>query len=125
MQDTQASAESAAPAEAIDWAQLLDVVQTQGLDLALSFGKNLAIAIAIFYFGKLVVSLIVRGMRKVMKARSVDKTLEVFLCNMVRIGLMAFVIIAAIGIPLFARKGPIEPPKQELPEEKKRESLEE
>jgi small conductance mechanosensitive channel len=98
MQDPQdPTAEAPAQLQNIDWAQVMDTIQTQGLDLALNFGKNIAIAIAIFYFGKLVVSLIVRGMRKLMRARDVDTTLEVFLCNFTRVGLMAFVIIAAIG----------------------------
>ena len=45
--------------------------------------------------------------------------------DIIMVVIVATVIIAAIGIPIFARKGPIEPPKLELPEEKKRESLEE
>jgi small conductance mechanosensitive channel len=97
MQDAQATADAAVTAQNIDWAQLIQTIQTQGLDLAISFGTNLAIAVAIFYIGKFVVNMIVRGLRKVMNARNVDKTLEVFLCNLVRVGLMAFVIIAAIG----------------------------
>ena len=103
MQDPQAPADAGTAEEAtaqvqnIDWAQVLETIQTQGLDLALNFGKNLAIAIAIFYVGKFAVGMIVRGLRKVMRARDIDTTLEVFLCNMTRFGLMAFVIIAAIG----------------------------
>ena len=80
-------------AAGFDWNQILDFMKTQGGDLAI----NVAIAIAIFYVGKLVVSLIVRGMRKVMRRQEVDQTLETFVCNLVRIILMAVVIIAAIG----------------------------
>jgi len=80
-------------AAGFDWNQILDCMRTQGVDLAI----NVAIAIAIFYVGKLVVSLIVRGMRKVMRRQEVDQTLETFVCNLVRIILMAVVIIAAIG----------------------------
>jgi len=80
-------------AAGFDWNQILDFMKTQGVDLAI----NVAIAIAIFYVGKLVVSLIVRGMRKVMRRQEVDQTLETFVCNLVRIILMAVVIIAAIG----------------------------
>ena len=98
MQDPQEPAvDASTQLQNIDWTQVMETVQTQGLDLALNFGKNVAIAIAIFYFGKFVVGLIVRGMRKLMRARDVDTTLEVFLCNFARYGLMAFVIIAAIG----------------------------
>ena len=80
-------------AAGFDWNQILDFMKTQGVDLAI----NVAIAIAIFYVGKLVVSLIVRGMRKVMRRQEVDQTLETFVCNLVRIILMVVVIIAAIG----------------------------
>lgn len=81
----------------IDWPQLAATIQENGINYAMTFGKNLLIAVAIYYVGKLVVSMLVRGMRKVMQAREVDKTLEVFLCNLVRMALMFVVIIAAIG----------------------------
>ena len=77
----------------IDWNHLLEVIKTQGLDLAI----NIAIAIAIFYVGKLIVGFIVRGIRKVMQQREVDPTLESFVCNFVRIALMVVVVVAAIG----------------------------
>lgn len=76
-----------------DWNQLLVLAQTKGID----FGINLAIALAIFYVGKLVISLVVRGIRKVMQAQEVEKTLETFVCNLVRMVLLVIVIIAAIG----------------------------
>ncbi len=76
-----------------DWNQLLELAQTKGID----FGINLAIALAIFYVGKMVISLVVRGIRKVMQRQEVEKTLETFVCNLVRMVLMVVVIIAAIG----------------------------
>ena len=76
-----------------DWNELLVMAQTKGIDFAI----NLAIALAIFYVGKFVVNLIVRGIRKAMKAQEVDKTLETFVCNLIRMVLLVIVIIAAIG----------------------------
>jgi small conductance mechanosensitive channel len=78
---------------AVDWAQLLELIQTQGVALAI----NAAIAIAIFYIGKLVVGMIVRGMRKVMQKQEIDKTLETFISNLARMVLMVVVVIAAIS----------------------------
>jgi len=78
---------------AIDWAHLLELIQTQGVELAI----NVAIAIAIFYIGKMVVGMIVRGMRKVMQKQEIDKTLETFVSNLVRMVLMVIVVIAAIS----------------------------
>jgi small conductance mechanosensitive channel len=76
-----------------DWNQVYDLIRTQGVELAI----NIAIAVVIFYVGKLVVSMLVRGVRKVMQRQEVDKTLETFVCNFLRIALMVVVIIAAIS----------------------------
>jgi len=76
-----------------DWNEILDLIQTKGLDFAI----NLATAIVIFYVGKIVVGFVVRALRKVMQRQEVDKTLETFVCNLVRIVLLVVVIIAAIG----------------------------
>jgi small conductance mechanosensitive channel len=80
-------------AMSIDWNNLLEIVRTQGVELAI----NVATAIAIFYIGKFVVSMMVRGMRKVMQKQEVDKTLETFVSNLVRMVLMVIVVVAAIG----------------------------
>jgi small conductance mechanosensitive channel len=77
----------------IDWNTLLATVQDKGGEFAI----NLVLAILIFYVGKFVISLLVRGIRKVMQAQEVDKTLETFVCNLVRMVLLVIVIIAAIG----------------------------
>jgi len=77
----------------IDWNQLLEMAQTKGID----FGINLVIALAIFYVGKFVISLVVRGIHKVMQAQEIDKTLETFACNLVSMVLLVVVVIAAIG----------------------------
>jgi len=84
---------STLPDLGFDWNQLLEVMQTRGVDL----GINVVIAIAIFYVGKLVISLIVRGLHRVMQRQEVDKTLETFVCNLVRMVLLVIVVIAAIG----------------------------
>ena len=80
-------------ATGFDWNQIVEFMKTEGLDL----GINIAIALAIFYVGKIVVSLMVRGMRKVMRRQKVDQTLETFIANLVRMVLMVVVVIAAIG----------------------------
>ena len=84
---------STLPDLGFDWNQLLEVMQTRGVDL----GINVVIAIAIFYVGKMVISLVVRGLHKVMQRQEVDKTLETFVCNLVRMVLLVVVVIAAIG----------------------------
>lgn len=76
-----------------DWSQVLELIQTKGVD----FTINLVTAVVIFYVGKMAVGLVVRGLRKVMQRQEVDRTLETFICNLVRMVLLVIVIIAAIG----------------------------
>jgi small conductance mechanosensitive channel len=76
-----------------DWAEVWTTIQTTGVD----FGINLITAIVIFFVGKWVVNLVVKGMLKAMQKSEVDTTLRRFVANLARMLLMLFVIIAAIG----------------------------
>ncbi|MDH3532164.1 MAG: mechanosensitive ion channel [Gammaproteobacteria bacterium] len=71
----------------------VEMVQTTGLE----FGVNFVTAIAIFVVGRWVVGILMRGLRAAMHRQQVDKTLETFVCNLVRMVLLVFVIIAAIS----------------------------
>ncbi len=87
---------SAAAMEALqdaDVNKIIEFLQTDGL----AFGIDLAIALVIFFVGRLVISVIVRGISKAMQKNDIEKTLETFVCNLVRTALLIVVIIAAIG----------------------------
>ena len=75
-----------------DWAEIWTMVQTTGVDL----GINLVSAIVIFFVGKWIVNLVVKGMLKAMQKGDMDITLRRFIANLARMLLMLFVIIAAI-----------------------------
>lgn len=75
------------------WDQFLLMVQTTGVE----FVKNLAGALIIFYVGRWVAGMVVRGIATVMQKSNMDKTLETFICNLVRMTLILFVIIAAVN----------------------------
>lgn len=75
------------------WDQLLVMLQTTGVE----FVKNLVVALIIFYVGRWVVGLIVRAIASVMRKSNMDKTLETFICNLVRMALVVFVVIAAVN----------------------------
>ena len=75
------------------WDNILEMLRTTGLE----FGINLITAIAIFYIGRIVVRLLMRGLRKVMQAQEIDKTLESFVCNLASMVLLTFVIIASVS----------------------------
>jgi len=76
-----------------NWTELIELLKTTGVDL----GINIVTAIVIFVVGKWVVNLITRGVRTLMQRQEVDKTLETFIGNLLRMVLMVFVIIAAIS----------------------------
>ena len=84
---------STLPDLGFDWNQVLELIQSKGVD----FTINLVTALVIFYVGKLAIGFVVRALRKVMRRQEVDKTLETFVCNLVRTVLLVIVIIAAIG----------------------------
>ncbi len=77
----------------IDWQGIIDYLSINVIDLA---GKIVG-ALVIFYGGRWLVGLAVRALRKVMQRQEVDRTLETFVCNLVRMALLVVVIIAAIS----------------------------
>ena len=79
--------------------KIMQILADNGIDQSavIDFAKNLVIALVIFYVGKMVIAIVVRGLRKLMQKQGVDKTLETFICNLVRMALLVVVIIAAIG----------------------------
>ena len=81
------------PDMGVDWAELWNQAQTTGV----SFAINAAIAIVIFFVGRIVAKVISNGIRKLMRAQEVDQILESFVGNLTYWALMAFVIIAAIS----------------------------
>jgi small conductance mechanosensitive channel len=81
------------PDMGFDWAEVLDLVKTTGVDFLI----NLVTAIVIFYVGKWITNLLTRALRKVMQRQEIDVTLERFVCNLVRMVLLVFVVIAAIS----------------------------
>lgn len=68
-------------------------LQTEGL----AFGLDLLAALAILFVGRIAISFVVRGIRMAMQRNEVEKTLETFVCNLIRWALLIVVIIAAIS----------------------------
>jgi len=77
----------------IDWAETWTLIQTTGVDL----GINLVTALVIFFVGKWIVGMVIKGMMKAMQKGDLDITLRRFISNLARTLLMLFVIIAAIN----------------------------
>ena len=73
--------------------KIIEYLQTDGL----AFGIDLALALIIFFVGRMIIGFIVRAMAKTMQSNGVEKTLETFVCNLVRMVLLIVVVIAAIS----------------------------
>ena len=98
--DVSETVQEAADAVAsMDPNRIMEFLQSNGLDSSafVALGKNVIIALLIYYVGRFVIRLVVGGLHKVMQRQNVDQTLETFVCNLVRMALMVVVIIAAIG----------------------------
>ena len=61
---------------------------------ALLWGKQFLIAILIFWIGMRVVKILMRGFKKAMQIRELDKSLAGFLESLLKIALQTFVVIA-------------------------------
>jgi small conductance mechanosensitive channel len=85
--------EVALPDLGFSWDEAIVFMKTS----ALEFGINLLTAIVIFYVGRLGVSLITRGIRKVMEAQEVDKTLVSFVTNLISMILLV-IAVGALGV---------------------------
>ena len=66
-------------------------------DYAIPWGIRIVLALVIFYFGRGVVALIVRGIEKVLERQKVDDTLVSFMTSILRWLLTLFVVIAALS----------------------------
>jgi small conductance mechanosensitive channel len=61
------------------------------------WGIKIAIAIAIFYVGRMVVGLVVKAAEKFLRNRGQDEILVRFLCSIMRWVLLLFVVVAALS----------------------------
>jgi small conductance mechanosensitive channel len=89
--------DTAAEIASFDWTTIPALLQDKGVDLGIDFGIKVATALAVFLIGKFLIKLFVGGISSLMQKQGVDKTLETFICNLVRMSLLAVVVIAAIG----------------------------
>ena len=91
-QDTP-SATAMEALQAADVNKIIEFIQTDGL----AFGIDVVFALLIFFVGRIIIGILVRGMSAAMQKNGVEKTLETFVNNLVRTALLIVVIIAAIG----------------------------
>ncbi|WP_298721591.1 small-conductance mechanosensitive channel MscS [uncultured Oceanisphaera sp.] len=66
-------------------------------ELLIKYAVNITAALLTLIIGFMAVGMLTGGMNRVMKARKVDNTISDFVTSMLKYGLLAFVIIAALG----------------------------
>jgi len=77
--------------------KIQELLVEKGPELVTKFGGKILVAIAILIIGRMVAGALRGIIRKVMKKGGVDETLVSFITSLAYVGLMAFVIIAALG----------------------------
>jgi small conductance mechanosensitive channel len=71
------------------------VINNQGL--IIEYAVNIAAALLTLIIGFIAVGMLTGGMNKVLKARKIDSTISDFITSLLKYGLLAFVIIAALS----------------------------
>jgi small conductance mechanosensitive channel len=61
------------------------------------WGLKIILAVVIFYIGRIVVSVVIKVVKKLMQARAMDAILISFLTSILRLVLLLFVVIAALS----------------------------
>jgi small conductance mechanosensitive channel len=77
----------------MDPAEVSNILNTY----VIPWGIKIALALVIFYVGRMVVSIVVRGVGKVLRSRNMDEILVTFLTSILRWALLLFVVIAALS----------------------------
>ena len=75
----------------------LDAILQRLTEIVTTYGINILAALIIFIVGRFAAGFVTARLKKVMEARKVEASLAGFTCSMVQVGLLAFVVIAALG----------------------------
>ncbi|KGK41544.1 mechanosensitive ion channel protein [Nitrincola sp. A-D6] len=70
---------------------------TNNQELIISYAVNLTAALLIILIGSMVIKFATNSLNRVLKKRRVDPTIANFVTSLIKYGLLAFVIIAALG----------------------------
>lgn len=77
----------------VDYEQSLTWLQQHGVE----YGIKILAALAILIIGKIVAKAVSAGIRRLMEKRNVDPTITRFVSSLAYIGMMVFVVLAALG----------------------------
>ena len=75
----------------------IDVLVQKLIDMSISAGKNILMAVIVYFVGKLIINLIKRILTKALNHRKVDTGIQTFVQSLVHIILTLLLIISVIG----------------------------
>ncbi len=85
------------PLNVQDERPVADEIVQKGRELAIELGPRFLAAVAILVIGWIVARIVARLLRRLLEKGNVDPTLTLFLGNVAYLGLLAFVLVAAIS----------------------------
>ncbi|MBP5455483.1 MAG: mechanosensitive ion channel [Paludibacteraceae bacterium] len=81
-----------------NYQDMLDFLWEKGLDLLLSLGTRILLAIVVFFIGRWIINRLKSVFAKMLERRSVEVSLASFLKSLVNVVLTFFLIVSIIGI---------------------------
>lgn len=91
------AAESAKGVEQIIGPGRLEVILGKLIDMGISAGKSILVALIVFVVGRFLISLINKFVAKVLEQRKIDITIQTFLKSLVNILLTLLLIVSVVG----------------------------
>lgn len=91
------AAESAKGVEQIIAPGRLEVILGKLIDMGISAGKSILVALIVFVVGRFLISLINKFVAKVLEQRKIDITIQTFLKSLVNILLTLLLIVSVVG----------------------------
>lgn len=91
------AAESAKGVEQIIGPGRLEIILGKLIDMGISAGKSILVALIVFVVGRFLISLINKFVAKVLEQRKIDITIQTFLKSLVNILLTLLLIVSVVG----------------------------
>lgn len=91
------AAESAKGVEQIIGPGRFEIILGKLIDMAISAGKSILVALIVFVVGRFLISLINKFVAKVLEQRKIDITIQTFLKSLVNILLTLLLIVSVVG----------------------------
>lgn len=77
--------------------EIESLINAESINIAIGLAKNIILALAIFFVGKLIAKKIISALRNSLTKKNLDKTLVIFSCNVIYGIAIAFIAIAALS----------------------------